>query len=66
MPMNVPKMNCRILKKYFNKIRYKLGLYDLMEECKKWVIENLGAEYEQEFLQKYDDLNSGIPIGGFL
>lgn len=66
MPMNVLRKNCRILKKYFNKIRYKLELYDLREEGRKWVIKNIGEEYEQEFLQKYDNINRGIPIGGFL
>lgn len=66
MLMNVRKKNCKILKKFFNKIRYKLGLYDLREEGRKWVVENFGREYEQEFLQKYDDINRGIPIGGLL
>ena len=65
MLMNVLKKNCRILKKCFNKIRYKFGLYDLRQEGRKWVIKNLGEEYEQEFLQKYDDINRDIPIGGF-
>lgn len=66
MLTSAPKKNCKILKKFFNKIRYKLGLYDLREEGRKWVVENFGRDYEQEFLQKYDDINRGISIGGFL
>lgn len=66
MLMNVLKKNYCALKKCFNRIRYKFGWYDLREEGRKWVVKNLGDEYEQEFLQKYDDINRGIPIGGFL
>lgn len=47
-----------------HKIRIKLGLYDLRIEGAKWVAKNLGKDYVEEFLEKYDDINSGIPIGG--
>lgn len=46
------------------KIKKWLGLYDLRTEGAKWVKENLGAEYVDEFLKKYDNINRGIPIGG--
>ena len=26
---------------------------------------NIGAEYVEEALDKYDKINSGVPIGGF-
>ena len=38
---------------------------NLRKYGKKWVAENLGKEYVNEFLEKYDRLNSGVPIGGF-
>lgn len=51
--------------KIINKIKYKLGLLDLREEAAKWVKKNLGEEYVKEFLNDYDSLNRGIPIGSF-
>jgi len=50
--------------KIIRKLKKMLGLYDLRSEGAKWVKENLGAEYVEEFLEKYDNLNRGIPIGG--
>ena len=38
--------------------------YNLRSELAKWVEKNVGAEYVEEALEKYDKLNSGIPIGG--
>ena len=52
------------MKKIIRKLKKMLGLYDLRSEGAKWVKENLGAEYVEEFLEKYDNLNCGIPIGG--
>jgi len=57
-----------IIKKIANKIkrfRKKNGLYDLRKEVAVWVEKNLGAEYVDEALDKYDKINSGVPIGGF-
>ena len=53
------------MKGLIHNIRIKLGLYDLRKEGAKWVSENIGEEYVDEFLTKYDDINRGIPIGGF-
>jgi len=50
--------------KIVRKLKKMLGLYDLRTEGAKWVKENLGAEYVEEFLEKYDNINRGIPIGG--
>lgn len=50
----------------FPKIRKKHGLYDLRKESAKWVEKNLGPEHVDEFIEKYDALNGGVPIGGFL
>ena len=47
-------------------IRIKLGLYDLRKEGAKWVAKNIGEDYVDEFLAKYDDINRGIPIGGMV
>ena len=49
----------------FKRIKKKLGLYDLRKEGAKWVEKNFGSEYVPEFLEKYDNINRGIPIGGF-
>jgi len=38
--------------------------YDLRSELAKWVERNIGAEYVNEALEKYDKINSGVPIGG--
>lgn len=40
------------------------GVYDLKTECCKWVRKEFGEEYVNEFCEKYDSLNRGIPIGG--
>lgn len=52
------------MKRLIHKIRIKLGLYDLRKEGAKWVAKNIGEDYVEEFLAKYDDINRGIPIGG--
>ena len=44
------------MKKILSKIRKAFGLYDLRKEGAKWVAKNLGEEYVQEFLDKYDTL----------
>ncbi len=49
----------------FKRFRKKHGLYDLRKEVVAWVEKNIGAEYVDEALDKYDKLNSGTPIGGF-
>lgn len=41
------------------------GIYDLKEECKKWVERELGEKYVDEFVEKYENINRGIPIGGY-
>lgn len=38
--------------------------YNLRSELAKWVEKNIGAEYVAEALEKYDKINSGVPIGG--
>ena len=52
--------------KMLSRIRRKFGWYDLKKEGAKWVEKNIGPEYVEEFCEKYDKLNRGIPIGGFL
>ena len=47
----------------FSKIRKKFGWYDLRKEGAKWVEKNIGPEYVDEFLEKYDKVNRGGPIG---
>lgn len=54
------------MKRLIHNIRIKLGLYNLRKEGAKWVAKNLGEEYVEEFLEKYDDINRGIPIGGMV
>ena len=49
----------------FKRFRKKHGLYDLRKEVAAWVEMNIGAEYVEEALDKYDKINSGVPIGGF-
>ena len=49
----------------FERFRKKRGLYDLRKEVAAWVEKNIGAQYVEEALDKYDKINSGIPIGGF-
>lgn len=50
----------------FKRFRKKHGLYDLRKEVAAWVEKNIGEEYVEEALDKYDKLNRGIPIGGIL
>ena len=52
------------MKRLIHNIRMKLGLYNLRKEGVKWVAKNIGEDYVEEFLAKYDDINRGIPIGG--
>ena len=54
------------MKSLIHKIRIKLGLYDLRKEGAKWVAKNMGEEYVEEFLARYDDINRGVPIGGIV
>ena len=49
----------------FKRFRKKHGLYDLRKEVAVWVEKNIGAEYVDEALDKYDKINIGVPIGGF-
>ncbi len=49
----------------FKRFRKKHGPYDLRKEVAVWVEKNIGAEYVDEALDKYDKINSGVPIGGF-
>ena len=39
---------------------------NLRKDGAKWVRENIGEEYVDEFYEKYDRLNNGMPIGGFV
>ena len=54
------------MKHLIRNIKIKLGLYDLRKEGIKWVSKNIGEEYIEEFLEKYDNINRGIPIGGLI
>lgn len=49
----------------FKRFRKKHGLYDLRKEVAVWIEKNIGVEYIDEALDKYDKINSGVPIGGF-
>lgn len=49
----------------FKRFRKKYGLYDLRKEVAVWIEKNIGVEYVDEALDKYDKINSGVPIGGF-
>ena len=49
----------------FKRFRKKHGLYDLRKEVATWVEKNIGADFIEEALDKYDKINSGVPIGGF-
>lgn len=49
----------------FRRFRKKHGLYNLRKEVGRWVEKNIGQEYVDEALEKYDKINSGVPIGGF-
>lgn len=46
--------------------KFKRKHYNLKSELAKWVEKNIGAEYVNEALEKYDKINSGIPIGNFI
>ena len=48
--------------KIFKKLKRKH--YNLRSELAKWVEKNIGAEYVEEALEKYEKINRGIPIGG--
>ena len=50
---------------FIKRIKKKLGWYDLEKEGCKWVRDNLGKEYVEEFKQKYESIQQGVPIGGF-
>ena len=50
----------------FKRFRKKHELYDLRKEVAVWVEKNIGAEYVEETLDKYDKINRGIPIGSFM
>lgn len=51
---------------WFKRFRKKHGVYNLRKEVAVWVEKNIGAEYVDEALDKYDKINSGVPIGGYL
>lgn len=38
--------------------------YNLRRELANWVERNIGSKYVDEALEKYDKINSGVPIGG--
>jgi len=48
------------------KILKLFGIYDLREEGRKWAIREFGEQYGDEFVEKYENINRGIPIGGFV
>ena len=48
------------------KIKLFLGIYNLREEFKLYCIKEFGKECGNEFLQKYDDINQGMPIGNMV
>ena len=50
----------------FKRFRKKRGMYDLRKEVAVWVDKNIGAEYVDEALNKYDKINSGVPIRRFI
>lgn len=43
---------------------FKRKHYNLRNELAKWIEKNIGIEYVDEALEKYDKINSGVPIGG--
>ena len=49
----------------FSRFRKKHVLYNLRKEVAQWVEKSIGSEYVDEALEKYDKINSGIPIGDF-
>ncbi len=46
------------------KILLFFGIYDLRKEGIRWCKKEFGDQYGDEFAEKYDNLNRGIPIGG--
>ena len=56
----------KTLHKLIWRIRRRFGWYSLRSEGADWVRDNLGAEYVSDFIEKYDSLCRGIPIGGFV
>ena len=52
--------------KLIRKLKIKLGLYDLRKELARWVEKELGEQYVEEAMDKYDKINRGIPIGGLM
>ena len=46
----------------FKKLKRKS--YNLRSELATWVERNIGSEYVDEALEKYDKINSGVSIGG--
>ena len=52
--------------KLIRKLKIKLGLYDLRKDLARWVEKELGEQYVEEAMDKYDKINSGIPIGNFV
>lgn len=48
----------------FKKLKRKH--YNLRSELANWVERNIGSEYVDEAIEKYDKINSGVPIGGML
>ena len=44
--------------------KFKQKRYNLRSELANWVERNIGSEYVDETLEKYDNINSGVPIGG--
>ena len=54
------------LQNLVSKFRQKYNLYNLRSEGAKFVKREFGEEYVEEFLTKYDMLNHGEPIGGFV
>lgn len=54
-----------MLKKIFKRFCKRHTSYDLRKEVATWVEKNIGVEFVEEALDKYDKINEGIPIGGF-
>lgn len=45
----------------FKRFRKKHDSHDLRKEVAAWVEKNIGVEFVEEALDKYDKLNSGVP-----
>lgn len=43
--------------------KHKRKHYNLRSELAAWVEKNIGVEYVEEALDKYNKINNGIPIG---